>query len=46
MTLKEFETAMLLSFVILGGFIMVYPLLWLVMSSFKDNSEIFDNAQV
>lgn len=32
-------------FVILGGFIMVYPLLWLVMSSFKDNSEIFDNAQ-
>ncbi len=30
--------------VILGGFTMVYPLLWMVMSSFKANNEIFNNA--
>ena len=27
------------------GFIMIYPLLWMIMSSFKDSSEIFKNAQ-
>lgn len=26
------------------GFLMIYPLLWMVMSSFKDSSEIFRNA--
>jgi multiple sugar transport system permease protein len=27
------------------GVVMIYPLLWMVMSSFKDSSEIFKNAQ-
>lgn len=27
------------------GFVMVYPLLWMVMSSFKANNEIFNNAK-
>lgn len=31
-------------FTVILGFIMIYPLLWLVMSSFKKNSEIFTNA--
>lgn len=31
-------------FIILGGLVMVYPLIWMVMSSFKDNNEIFSNA--
>lgn len=26
------------------GFIMVYPLLWLLMSSFKSNDTMFHNA--
>lgn len=30
--------------IILGGFTMTYPLLWMVMSSFKANNEIFNNA--
>lgn len=30
--------------VILGGLIMIYPLLWMVMSSLKENNEIFNNA--
>lgn len=30
--------------VILFGFLMIYPLLWMVMASFKDNSEIFQKA--
>lgn len=30
--------------VILGGLIMIYPLLWMVMSSLKENNEIFSNA--
>ncbi len=32
------------AFAILIGFIMIYPLLWMVMSSFKDNNEIFVNS--
>lgn len=28
---------------ILVGFLMVYPLLWMVSATFKDNSEIFTN---
>lgn len=31
-------------FMLLVGFIMVYPLLWLVSASFKPNSEIFTTA--
>ena len=27
------------------GFVMIYPLLWMVMSSFKANNEIFNNAK-
>lgn len=27
------------------GIVMIYPLLWMVMSSFKDNTEIFTNAK-
>lgn len=30
--------------IIAGGLIMIYPLLWMVMSSFKENNEIFDQA--
>ena len=30
--------------VLLGGFIMIYPLIWMVMSSFKENNEIFSDA--
>ena len=29
---------------ILGGLVMIYPLLWMVMSSFKENNEIFSAA--
>ena len=31
-------------FVILFGFIMLYPILWLIMSSFKPSDEVFRNA--
>lgn len=31
-------------FIVLGGLIMVYPLIWMVMSSFKENNEIFSSA--
>lgn len=30
--------------VVLGGLTMIYPLLWMVMSSFKENNEIFSSA--
>lgn len=30
--------------IVLLGVVMVYPLLWMVASSFKDGSEIFSNA--
>lgn len=30
--------------IILGGLTMIYPLVWMVMSSFKENNEIFDSA--
>ncbi len=33
-------------FVIAFGYIMIYPLLWMVFSSFKDNSEIFRYAHI
>lgn len=31
-------------FIVLGGLTMIYPLLWMVMSSFKENNEIFSSA--
>jgi len=31
-------------FIMLFGFIMMYPVLWLIASSFKDASEVFTNA--
>ncbi len=31
--------------VLAGGVIMIYPLLWMIMSSFKENNEIFNNAK-
>lgn len=31
-------------FVVIGGLTMIYPLLWMVMSSFKENNEIFSRA--
>ena len=32
--------------VIFGAFLMIYPLLWLLMSSFKDQTEIFTNTSL
>jgi multiple sugar transport system permease protein len=32
------------SFIIAFGFLMIYPVLWLIASSFKDSSEVFTNA--
>ncbi|WP_261381243.1 carbohydrate ABC transporter permease [Paenibacillus cremeus] len=34
------------SFIIAGCFIMIYPLLWMLVSSFKDNTEIFVNTSL
>ena len=31
-------------FIILFGFLMMYPVLWLIASSFKNSSEVFTNA--
>lgn len=33
------------TFVLLFSFVMIYPLLWMVMSSFKDNNQIFMQAE-
>ncbi len=33
-------------FLIAFGFVMVYPILWMVSSSFKENAEIFGNASL
>lgn len=41
---KKLHTVLYHGFAILLGFIMIYPLLWLIASSFKDNSEIFVNS--
>jgi oligogalacturonide transport system permease protein len=38
---KVFNKSMLYIFLLLVGFIMVYPLIWLFFSSFKPNDEIF-----
>lgn len=34
----------LIAVIILGGLTMIYPLLWMVMSSFKENNEIFSSS--
>ena len=31
-------------FIVLFGFLMIYPVLWLIASSFKNSSEVFTNA--
>lgn len=41
---KKIRTILYHTCAILLGFIMIYPLLWLIASSFKDNSEIFVNS--
>lgn len=41
---KNVTTLLYHGFVIGFGFIMLYPILWLVMSSFKPSNEIFSNA--
>ncbi len=38
---KKIETCFYHGFIILLGFIMIYPLLWMVMSSFKETNTIF-----
>lgn len=43
---KKMKTILYHLFVILFGYIMIYPLLWMFFSSFKDNSEIFRYAHV
>jgi multiple sugar transport system permease protein len=40
----KFNTAFYHIFVAIIGFIMIYPLLWMIMSSFKENSQIFKQA--
>jgi multiple sugar transport system permease protein len=32
--------------IIIGGFIMLYPLIWMFISSFKENTEIFTNPSL
>lgn len=41
---KSYKMIIYHFFVILFGFIMIYPILWMIFASFKDNSEIFKNA--
>lgn len=43
-TRKRISTVLYHFFMILGSFLMLYPLLWLVSSSFKPNTEIFVNS--
>lgn len=42
---KKILTACYHIFVFLFAFMMIYPLLWMVMSSFKDTNEIFRTAE-
>jgi multiple sugar transport system permease protein len=45
MTVQHVGKRTLYHLFILGfGFVMIYPLIWMVTSSFKENSEIFTNA--
>jgi multiple sugar transport system permease protein len=43
-TLKQTRSVLLHAVVTLFAFVMVYPLLWMLSSSFKDTTEIFVNA--
>lgn len=43
-TKKTIKTTLYHIFVILVGFVMIYPLVWLVMSAFKPTGEIFSTA--
>ncbi|QKS69733.1 carbohydrate ABC transporter permease [Paenalkalicoccus suaedae] len=41
---SSFSNFIYYTFVILFGFVMVYPILWMIMSSLKPETEIFGNA--
>ncbi|NLK29161.1 MAG: carbohydrate ABC transporter permease [Clostridiales bacterium] len=41
---KRLKQVLFVLLVLAGGIIMVYPLLWMIMSSFKENNEIFSDA--
>ena len=43
-TKRKVSTAIRYTLLILVGFIMVYPLIWMVGATFKTNSEIFTSA--
>jgi len=43
-TRRRISAAIYHTVIILFGFVMLYPLLWMVASSFKPNKEIFTNA--
>ena len=45
---KKRKRGMIISYIvlILVMIVMIYPLLWLVFGSFKDNSEIFSTANL
>lgn len=41
---KRLRTVVFHTFVIALGFLMIYPLLWMIFSSFKENNQIFHQA--
>ena len=41
---KAFNRIIYHTLVIAFGYIMIYPILWMVFASFKDNNEIFQSA--
>ena len=43
-TKRKVSTAIRYTLLTLVGFIMVYPLIWMVGATFKTNSEIFTSA--
>ena len=43
-TKRQIQSVFFHVFVILFGFVMIYPLLWMLASSFKPTEEIFNNA--
>lgn len=45
-SLKKFRRIIYHLFVIVFGFLMIYPVLWMIFASFKDNNDIFKNAGV
>ena len=41
---RNISTVLYHTFMLLVGFVMLYPVLWLVSSSFKPNGDIFTTA--